>query len=51
MNLLGILTETKSAINMGDSYIINTVEAKIKSLWFANMNSTDKSSVRVQLLQ
>ena len=44
-------TESKAALNMGDSMVINTVEAKIKSLWFSNMNATDTSSVRVQLLQ
>lgn len=44
-------SERHAALNMGDSYVINTIEAKIKSLWFANMNPTDTSSCRVQLLQ
>lgn len=51
LNDVDIPSERHAPINKGESLEIDTVEAKIQALWFANIGDTETASVRVQLLQ
>lgn len=51
LNTVEIPSQRYAPLNAGDSMEIDTVEAKIQSLAFANLNDTETSSVRIQLLR